>query len=110
MKLLFDQNLCPRLVTALADLFPGSSHVSHHRLDTASDNQVWQFAIAQQFAIVSKDSDFVDRATLEGPPPRIIALLLGNCTTSQIESLLRIRNQPISDFAANPAEAILFLP
>ncbi len=27
VKLLFDQNLSPKLVNRLADLFPGSSHV-----------------------------------------------------------------------------------
>jgi predicted nuclease of predicted toxin-antitoxin system len=27
MKLLFDQNLSPKLVNRLADLFPGSCHV-----------------------------------------------------------------------------------
>jgi len=38
MKLLFDQNLPPKLVNRLADLFPGSSHVQSIRLDCASDD------------------------------------------------------------------------
>ena len=29
LKLLFDQNLSPRLASALADLYPGSAHVQH---------------------------------------------------------------------------------
>jgi predicted nuclease of predicted toxin-antitoxin system len=110
MKLLFDQNLSPRLASALADLFPGSSHVSSHNLESSPDSDVWQFALLHDYAIVSKDSDFVDRATLDGPPPKIIALTLGNCSTSQIESLLRMRRQAITDFADNPTEALLFLP
>ncbi|MBI3980262.1 MAG: DUF5615 family PIN-like protein [Chloroflexi bacterium] len=37
MKLLVDQNLSPHLVRRLADLFPGSSHVSLVGLERASD-------------------------------------------------------------------------
>ncbi len=44
MKLLFDQNLSPRLVTRLADLFADSSHVQTEGLDCASDDQVWEHA------------------------------------------------------------------
>jgi len=44
MKLLFDQNLSPKLVNHLADLFPGSSHVQSEALDRASDDQVWEHA------------------------------------------------------------------
>jgi predicted nuclease of predicted toxin-antitoxin system len=110
MKLLFDQNLSPRLPSALADLFPGPSHVSSHNLDSSSDSDVWQFALLHDYAIVSKDSDFVDRATLDGPRPKIIALTLGDCSTSQIQSLPRMRRQAITDFADNPTEAVLFLP
>src|SRR5262245_45605957 len=40
MKLLFDQNLAPKLATRLADLFPGSSHVQSASLDRATDDQV----------------------------------------------------------------------
>ena len=37
MKLLFGQNLPPRLVRALEDVFPGSAHVAMVELDRASD-------------------------------------------------------------------------
>ena len=37
MKLLFDQNLPPRLVKSLADVYPGSEHVFNLSLDRASD-------------------------------------------------------------------------
>lgn len=40
MKLLFDQNLSPKLVKRLADVFPSSSHVQSLGLDGASDDQV----------------------------------------------------------------------
>ena len=42
MKLLFDQNLSPKLVTRLADLFPGSLHVQSAGLDQADDEKIWE--------------------------------------------------------------------
>jgi len=55
MKLLFDQNLPPKLVNRLADLFPGSSQAQSIRLDCASDDQIWEYARLNGFAIVTKD-------------------------------------------------------
>ena len=58
MKLLFDQNLSPSLVTALADLHPQSAHVRDIGLARAPDRIVWDHAAENGFAIVSKDEDF----------------------------------------------------
>lgn len=58
MKLLLDQNLSPRLAQQLADLYPGSVHVSAVGLDKATDRDVWQYAHQNELVIVSKDADF----------------------------------------------------
>ena len=58
MKLLFDQNLSPRLVDSLAEVFPASLHVRSAGLDRAADEAVWRFALENGFTIVTKDSDF----------------------------------------------------
>lgn len=57
MKLLFDQNLSPKLVNRLADLFPGSIHVLSVGLDCADDDRIWEYAEQNGFAIVTKDVD-----------------------------------------------------
>ena len=44
MRLLLDQNLSPRLLTALADLYPGSTHVREAGLQAADDDIVWQYS------------------------------------------------------------------
>lgn len=44
MKLLFDQNLPPRLVTVLGVTYPGSIHVSTLGLDRAQDRTVSDYA------------------------------------------------------------------
>ncbi len=59
MRLLWDQNLSPRLVNSLADLFPDSVHVRDLGMARADDDRVWVFAAKHGCAIVSKDSDFM---------------------------------------------------
>ena len=51
MKLLFDQNLSPKLVARLRDLFADSSHVKDCGLGTADDEVVWEYARSNGFAI-----------------------------------------------------------
>ena len=58
MKLLFDQNLSPRLPRLLADLYPDSVHVRAIGLREATDSEIWEYAKQHGFVIVSKDSDF----------------------------------------------------
>lgn len=72
MKLLFDQNLSPRLAEQLGDLFPGSAHVQSLRLARSSDSRLWDFACQNEFVIVTKDGDFSDRSSLFGYPPKVI--------------------------------------
>ena len=49
MRLLLDQNLAPRLVPALAILFPESKHVREVGLATADDAVVWRYAAEEGF-------------------------------------------------------------
>jgi predicted nuclease of predicted toxin-antitoxin system len=64
VKLLFDQNLSHRLPSRLADLFPDSDHVRRLSLDRASDDRIWDFAQANDFCVITQDSDFVERSRL----------------------------------------------
>ena len=58
MKLLFDQNLSLKLPGRFSDLFPNSEHVINLGLDQSPDDQIWDYAKANAFAIVTKDEDF----------------------------------------------------
>ena len=70
MKLLFDQNLSPRLVARLADLYPDSNHVYRIGIDRLSDEGLRDYARHENFVIVTKDSDFSDLCILLGFPPK----------------------------------------
>jgi predicted nuclease of predicted toxin-antitoxin system len=60
VRLLFDQNLSPRLVVLLSDVYAGCTHVQTVGLDRAGDEAVWTYARERGFTIVTKDSDFHD--------------------------------------------------
>lgn len=109
MKLLLDQNLSPRLVARLADLFPASSHVSFLGLDHSDDVVVWDYARTHGYLLVTKDADFGELSTLRGFPPKVIWLRLGNCTTVQIESLLRLHFEAIKQLTESDKIGILSL-
>jgi len=109
VKLLFDQNLSPHLVDALVDLYPGSAHVRDLGLARADDRDVWDHAGTHGFTVVSKDSDFHQLAFLHGPPPKAVWLRIGNCTTEDVEQMLRSRHGQVEAFGRHPDEAFLVL-
>ena len=109
MKLLLDENLSPRLVELLSGLYPGSAHVHDAGLGAAEDGDVWHYAKAHGFAIVSKDSDFAERSVLDSEPPKIIWIRLGNCSTSDVERLLRSQHEAIRGFLEEDRETCLLL-
>lgn len=109
MKLLFDENLSPRLPEVLADAYPGSSHVHHCGLERAEDAEIWHYARDNGFTIVSKDFDFQERSVLVGHPPKFIWLRVGNCSTAEIENLLRAALPILRRFIQENAESCLVL-
>jgi predicted nuclease of predicted toxin-antitoxin system len=109
MRLLFDHNLSPRLVSRLADLYSDATHTVLIALDRATDLEVWSYAQVHGFAIVTKDTDFSDMSVIRGYPPKVILLRLGNCTTVDIENVLRNSSAEIAAFADDPSAGVLEL-
>jgi predicted nuclease of predicted toxin-antitoxin system len=110
MKLLLDENISPKLAVTLSDIYPDSAHVRQFGLTHKTDLEIWNFAKANGFAIVSKDSDFNHFSLLWGHPPKVIFARLGNCTTRQVAELLRTSSVLIHTFNEDPNESILVLP
>ncbi|HLL90191.1 MAG TPA: DUF5615 family PIN-like protein [Tepidisphaeraceae bacterium] len=109
ITLLFDENLSPRLTSQLADIFPGSASVDALDVRGSADEQVWARAVRDGHVIVTRDNDFVARSALLGHPPKVIRVALGNCSTAQVESLIRWRLAAIQGFVADPDAACLEL-
>ncbi|MDQ1524191.1 MAG: hypothetical protein QOG00_3686 [Pyrinomonadaceae bacterium] len=109
MKLLFDQNLSPRLVSQLSDLYPDSTHVYLVGLEQVSDQAVWEYARRHDFIVVTKDADYSDLSVLSGYPPKVIWIRRGNCETREIASLLRSDYEAIEALYEDAATGILTL-
>ena len=106
---LLDENLSGRLVETLADVYSGSEQVLTSGLGGAGDGAVWEYARLHGFTIVSKDSDFFDRSVLTGAPPKVIWIRLGNCSTQEVERMLRSKALEMQGFFEDGHETCLRL-
>jgi predicted nuclease of predicted toxin-antitoxin system len=109
MKLLLDENLSDRIVYRIIDLYPGSEHVKILSLTNTDDGIIWEYAKANDFVVISKDSDFHQRSLLYGHPPKFIYLRIGNSPTSKIVGILRDNFDVIIQFGKAESESILVL-
>jgi predicted nuclease of predicted toxin-antitoxin system len=109
VKLLLDENLSRKLVARLAALYPGAAHLSQFGLLANPDREVWEFAKANNFVIVSTDSDFYELATTIGPPPKVVWLRRWTHPTKDAERVLRREAIRITEFAADPELGVLVL-
>ena len=107
MKLLFDQNISPKIVKQLEDIFPEGRQVRHLGLEDASDIQIFEYAKTHDYAVVTFDSDFVDLNVVKGFPPKIIWLKTGNLTTKAISELIHKNIVVIQDFLKSEENEIL---
>ena len=67
-------------------------------LDESEDLEIWNFAKTNEFTIVTKDADFNEISLVEGFPPKIIWLRIGNCKIAEIEKILRVNYSTIENF------------
>lgn len=107
MKLLLDHNLSHRLLDKLQAEFPGSTQVRLVGLAQASDRDIWEFAKANDFVLVTKDSDFYEFALLNGVPPKVVWLKCGNTSTAHIERLLIEHRAAIKAFVEQSPDLCL---
>lgn len=107
MKLLFDENLSPKLTSLLSDLYPNSTHVRNVGLARADDVLVWDYAAKHGFTIVSKDADFHQHSFVRGHPPKVVWIRRGNCSTAEVVEILRENLAEVVAFERDPDGAFL---
>ncbi len=98
MKLLFDQNISFRLIKLISDFYPNAKQVRELGLENATDNEIFEYAKRNDYAIVSFDSDFCDLNIMRGFPPKIIWIRTGNTTTKNLEIILKNKHELIKTF------------
>jgi predicted nuclease of predicted toxin-antitoxin system len=50
----------------------------------ATDNEIWEYARKNNYAIITFDADFYDISIINGHPPKIVWLRTGNISTNEI--------------------------
>jgi predicted nuclease of predicted toxin-antitoxin system len=101
MKLLIDANLSWRLVNILKNDFPEIIHVTNTGLaDASADKLIWEYAMKNNYSIVTNDEDFYLLSISKGFPPKIILLKTGNQSTRYIATILIKHKSEISDFVS----------
>ncbi len=101
IRLLLDENLSEHLLLQLVDLFPGSEHVRDLNRGGASDRALWELARTGGFILATRDEDFVGMSVLQGPPPKVVWLNVGNSRNAVISALLRTHAGDIDSFVAH---------
>jgi predicted nuclease of predicted toxin-antitoxin system len=90
VRILLDQNLSPKLVRQLADIFPNLETVYDHQLIGATDPAIFDWAQGEDIAaIITADRDFVRLAERFGPPPKVVRIERCDFPSSVIAELLR---------------------
>lgn len=84
MKLLIDENISHRILPAIEDHFPGSTHVKSIGEAPVSDQFIWKHALKYNYVIVTYYQDFYEWQQLRGFPPYVVWLRFGNAPTKYI--------------------------
>jgi predicted nuclease of predicted toxin-antitoxin system len=90
LRLLFDEDLSHRLVDRLSDAFPSSQHVRDIGMKASPDRAVLTYVALNDLVVVTKDADFDDMALLGVSGARVVRLDIGNCTTDDVDRVLRL--------------------
>jgi predicted nuclease of predicted toxin-antitoxin system len=109
LKLLVDENLPPRLVRDLADLFPDSVHVQLVGFGSMPDELIWDYAQTHGFIFLTKDKDFASLSLTRGAPPKVILLQTGNCSTDELLTIARRNAILLAEFGRDAQRALLIL-
>jgi predicted nuclease of predicted toxin-antitoxin system len=102
MKLLLDANISWRLCASLAGHIGVCDHVNRIALTPpAKDSEIWEYALQNNYIIVTHDYDFLNLLEVYGHPPKVILLKTGNISSNTTLDILLRAKQSIIDFSQN---------
>jgi predicted nuclease of predicted toxin-antitoxin system len=78
-------------------------------LPARPDLEIWAYARQHGLTVVSKDDDFRSLSLVNGAPPKVIWLRIGNASTAGIEAFIRSALVKIRTFEISPEESLLVL-
>ena len=97
---ILDENLSYALAPRLGEISLRAISIIEIPIITkpAPDIEIWNYAKAHNYSIITKDSDFLHLSNLKGCPPKVIRLNCGNKSTDYIYNLLKARKGDINEF------------
>ena len=78
MRFVVDAQLPPALARWLVDQGQEASHVGDLGMQAASDSAIWDHALREGVAIITKDEDFAQRKVLAASGPTVVWVRLPN--------------------------------
>jgi predicted nuclease of predicted toxin-antitoxin system len=67
----------------------------------AKDTEIWDYAAANGYMIVTQDSDFLNLFEIKGYPPKIVLLRIGNIGRKEAGEILIQAKTPIENLEKN---------
>ena len=86
MKFLIDAHLPIELADYLVEQGNDALYVRSLSMSDASDSFLWEYALQNEYVIVSKDQDFFNRISQDSNGPIIVWLRIGNSTIKELLS------------------------
>lgn len=83
-RFLVDAQLPPALARKIAGMGYAAEHLLDVGLLESSDSQIWDYALANDTVILTKDEDFAIRASVSKASPSIVWVRIGNCPNARL--------------------------
>lgn len=97
MKLLLDANVSFRIGRIIEPHFTKVEHVENVFNDVVTDFEIWEYALNNNFIIVTNDEDFLNIMNVKGFPPKVVLLRTGNQSNKYIQNLLVTKISDLED-------------
>jgi len=107
MRFLLDENLSWRLKRVLAEDLGDTLHVSDFAPTPRTDSEIWSLALKENRVILTNDEDFQALSILNGQPPKVILLRIGNQSTTETGRTLISLKEHILLFVQDSEHGVL---
>lgn len=101
MKLLIDQNISHNIIDSISDIYPNSIHITELKLVNNSDFEIWEYALTNNYVLLTTDSEACNRNVISNKSPKIICIQSEVVTTTKVEWILRVNQDTIEEFITN---------
>ena len=88
LRFLVDAQLPPALARKIASFGYAAEHLLDLGLLAANDSEVWDYALANEAVIITKDEDFAIRASVSKSAPAIVWVRIGKLRQCKITGLV----------------------